>query len=71
MVSKLNKKGENPRVIRLKSCPRCKGDVLADRDFYGWYEQCLQCGHISDLPDLPPDGAYVPVRYQRDKKTLK
>ena len=33
-------------MYRLKSCPRCHGDVLDDRDEYGWYELCLQCGHM-------------------------
>ena len=29
---------------KLKSCPRCGGDLLIDKDLIdGWYEQCLQC----------------------------
>jgi hypothetical protein len=39
-------------MFRFKSCPRCKGDVLVDRDYYGWYEQCLQCGYQRDLKDM-------------------
>jgi len=35
---------------KLKSCPRCKGDVFVDSDEYGWYEQCLQCSYLSYLP---------------------
>jgi len=27
----------------FKSCPRCGGDLFAERDQYGWYQQCLQC----------------------------
>ncbi|OGO20331.1 MAG: hypothetical protein A2Z15_01400 [Chloroflexi bacterium RBG_16_50_11] len=39
--------------IRLHGCPRCKvGDVSIDRDQYGWFESCLQCGYIRDLPDV-------------------
>jgi DNA-directed RNA polymerase subunit RPC12/RpoP len=34
---------------RLKGCPRCKGDILVDRDQHGWYEWCLQCGYRHDL----------------------
>ncbi|MHB8105328.1 MAG: hypothetical protein ACYDG5_07320 [Dehalococcoidales bacterium] len=30
-------------------CPKCGGNLYLDRDFNGWYEQCLQCGHIKDL----------------------
>lgn len=39
-------------MFRLKSCPRCKGAVLVDRDHHGWYEQCLQCGYQRDLEDM-------------------
>ena len=31
--------------ISLKSCPRCHGDMRKDRDEYGHYQSCLQCGH--------------------------
>jgi len=24
-------------------CPKCGGNVYLDRDYDGWYEQCLQC----------------------------
>jgi len=36
-------------LIRLKSCPRCKGDLLVDWDYHGRYLECLQCGYLSDL----------------------
>ena len=39
-------------MMRLKDCPKCGGDVLLDRDHYGWYEQCLQCGHLRDLRNI-------------------
>jgi len=34
---------------RLKRCPRCKGDVVIDRDHNSWYEWCLQCGYQNDF----------------------
>jgi len=34
---------------RLKSCPRCGGDLLIDRDLDHWYEQCLQCSFRKEL----------------------
>jgi hypothetical protein len=38
------------KVLRQKSCPRCKtGNVSIDRDQYGWYEYCIQCGYVRDL----------------------
>ncbi len=30
---------------RFKGCPKCKGDMLVDRDLDGWYGWCLQCGY--------------------------
>ena len=30
--------------IRLKSCPRCRGDVLVDKAFED-SELCIQCGY--------------------------
>jgi len=36
-------------IWRLKSCPRCRGDMFLDRDNTGWYEECLQCGHLVEL----------------------
>jgi ssDNA-binding Zn-finger/Zn-ribbon topoisomerase 1 len=30
-------------------CPKCGGNLYLDRDFNGWYEQCLQCAYIKDL----------------------
>jgi DNA-directed RNA polymerase subunit M/transcription elongation factor TFIIS len=30
-------------------CPKCGGNLYLDRDYHGWYEQCLQCGYMRDL----------------------
>jgi hypothetical protein len=39
--------------LKIGNCPRCnKGEVFIDRDQYGWFECCLQCGYTRDLPDL-------------------
>lgn len=35
--------------MKIKGCPKCGGDVRVDRDEYGWFEQCIQCGHTRDL----------------------
>ena len=37
-------------MVISKSCPRCRGDMYADRDIYGEYRQCLQCGYMEDVP---------------------
>lgn len=38
-------------MLLLKSCPRCGGDLHETTDLYGRYHQCIQCGHMADLPD--------------------
>ena len=52
-------------MLRLKSCPRCKGDLRIDQDHYGWYEECIQCGYICDLPRV------VTTQEQNPEKTEK
>ena len=39
-------------MLKLKACPRCEGDLHINRDMYGPYRQCLQCGYMGDLPCL-------------------
>ncbi len=36
-------------ISRLDQCPKCKGYLMLQKDGYGWYEQCLQCGYTHDL----------------------
>ena len=41
------------KVLIMKSCPKCKeGAIGVDRDQYGWYEYCIQCGYVRDLIDI-------------------
>ena len=28
-----------------KRCPRCRGDLYGDRDHYGSFVACVQCGY--------------------------
>ena len=40
----------------FKSCPKCKsGDLHLDRDTYGKFQRCIQCGFIRDVaaPAVP------------------
>ena len=37
-------------MLKLKACPRCEGDLHINRDMYGPYRQCLQCGYMRDIP---------------------
>ncbi len=52
-------------MLRFKSCPRCKGDVLIDRDVYGWYQQCLQCGYQRDLKNMVKDKPQRPPEAEK------
>ena len=37
---------------KLRGCARCNGDVYINRDEYGWFVQCLQCGYHSELVNI-------------------
>jgi hypothetical protein len=32
-------------------CPKCGGKVFIDRDRFGAYEHCIQCGYLHDLTE--------------------
>jgi len=36
-------------MMFLKSCPKCRGDLLLDKDVHGRYVTCLQCGFAKDI----------------------
>ena len=36
-------------LIFLKACPKCGGDLIVERDSYGRYSKCLQCGRSEEL----------------------
>ena len=58
-------------MLMLKACPRCRGDLYIDRDFYGQYKQCIQCGHMEDIAPAPRARRQVPVRRSRDRVIKK
>ncbi len=33
----------------FKACDKCKGDLYLDRDSYGSFLKCLQCGRLIDV----------------------
>lgn len=35
-----------------KRCRRCGGNIYIENDQFGWYEQCLQCGHTADMGSI-------------------
>ena len=38
-------------ALYLKSCNRCGGDMNSNRDIYGEYRVCMQCGNMIDIPN--------------------
>lgn len=40
---------ELTETVVSKTCPRCRGYVYTNRDMYGEYEECLQCGFMVDV----------------------
>lgn len=36
-------------MLLLKSCPKCKGDILLRNDFDGFFVSCIQCGYARDI----------------------
>ncbi len=39
------------RMMFLKACTRCGGDLYLERDGWGAYLHCLQCGRTNNIPD--------------------
>jgi hypothetical protein len=37
-------------MILFKRCPKCSGDLQIDRDCYGYYVSCFQCGYYKEIP---------------------
>ena len=35
----------------FKQCPRCSGDLFEDKDQYGKFITCMQCGFAKDAPN--------------------
>jgi len=39
------------RLIQIKACKRCGGDLSLESDRYGIYLECIQCGAVYNQPD--------------------
>jgi len=39
-------------MLTHKHCPKCGGNIYLSSDYYGRYEQCLQCGYTCDLETI-------------------
>jgi hypothetical protein len=48
-----------------RRCPKCGGNLYMDKDYHGWYEQCLQCAYMRDLKVIYEDKKPVKVLAKR------
>jgi hypothetical protein len=42
-------KYQNINQVLAQRCPKCGGKAFLGRDQFGWYVQCLLCGHLKNL----------------------
>ena len=52
-------------MIYFKTCPKCRGDMHMQRDKYGSYRHCFQCGPIQDEPAHAPFHSHLPGTVHR------
>ena len=38
------------KMMYLKECPKCHGDLYLGGDMYGQFVSCIQCGYLHDMP---------------------
>ena len=58
-------------MLQLKSCPKCgSGDMAIDRDVYGWFRQCIQCGCIQDLSEATVKEIAARVKTRRSSRLM-
>jgi hypothetical protein len=43
-------------------CPKCGGNLYIDKDYHGWYEQCLQCAYMRDLKEIADSKKLVRIK---------
>ncbi len=39
-------------MMKLKNCPRCRGDLYLSQDIYGKFYSCIQCGYLRDIVEV-------------------
>jgi hypothetical protein len=57
-----------PEYVR---CPKCGGKVFFDRDHYGWYAQCLLCGLLRNLEEVPLTSSQVKHWVEAEKEEIR
>ena len=54
-------------MVYFKNCPRCGGDMHNNRDIYGAYKECLQCGLMVDIDKRSKTPAPAAAQSKRKK----
>jgi len=55
-------------MIFFKACPRCNGDMHINRDIYGDYKECLNCGNMQDLESPEVRGVFADATATKKRK---
>lgn len=58
-------------MLYLKACPRCRGDVKYERDMYGKYLECLQCGFLLSAKNEAPAAAATAEPEQKARSSKR
>ena len=58
------------QAVPPSRCPRCRGKMWVERDFYGTYGSCISCGYVHEVLsrapiDIAAEEAALPVRVRR------
>jgi len=56
-------------LIITKACKRCGGDLSLERDKYGVYAECIQCGYTWSKQDRRPSTIPEPGEHPEVKTT--
>ncbi|MFQ5880371.1 MAG: hypothetical protein ACE5IZ_09395 [Dehalococcoidia bacterium] len=36
-----------------RACPRCRGSMILEKDWYGAYSTCISCGYVYEFGAAP------------------
>ena len=46
-------------MFYLKACEKCHGDLYLEKDMYGSFLECIQCGSVKDVAVSENFGAFT------------
>jgi len=57
-------------MFYFKSCKKCQGDLSLDRDAYGDFLKCMQCGTLIDVEVENKAGGHLSLLHQDGAQAL-